>query len=70
MRTWLRDMFNNYHNTRTDDIPDFDDELTAIQTIMEAISEYQEELDDMIEWVRIKHPNITKERFARLMILK
>ena len=60
----------NTHNYTVDDIPNFDDELTGIMLILETMAEYQSDLDAMIAWVQKRHPNITKERLTKLMLLK
>ena len=58
------------HNYIADDIPNFDDELTGITLILETMAEYQSDLDAMIAWVQKRHPNITKDRLTKLMLLK
>ena len=53
-----------------DDTNPFETEFGAIKTILEVISEYQEDIDDMVDWAQKKYPNITKEKLTKLLILK
>ncbi len=61
---------NNAMRSKDDTEPNFDNEFVAITVILDTIAEYQKDIDTMVEWVQHKHPNITKDRLTKLMLLK